>query len=68
MNYLNNLTWDLFWHLPTSAIVVAQQITDPNIVGQMQKAWNHFIQTGQVWALLIGLVIGYMIKGLTTFG
>jgi hypothetical protein len=34
----------------------------------MQSAFNHFIQTGQVWAMLIGLVIGYMIKNLTSFG
>jgi hypothetical protein len=49
-------------------MMLGQTITDPNVMGQMQKAWNHFIQTGQVWALLIGLVIGYIIRNLTSYG
>lgn len=52
----------------SSDMVLAQQITDPNIVGQMQKAFNHFVQSGQVWAMLIGLAIGYMIRNLTSYG
>ncbi|MBW4585669.1 hypothetical protein G7B40_008280 [Aetokthonos hydrillicola Thurmond2011] len=55
-------------NLPLNSTVVAQQITDPNVIGQMEHAFNHFVQTGQVWALLIGLVIGYMIRNLTTYG
>lgn len=54
--------------LGANATIVAQQITDPNLIGQMQKAFNHFVQTGQVWALLIGLCIGYMIRNLTSYG
>jgi len=68
MNYLNDLTFQLFWNLPDNVILLAQEIRDPNLVGQMQKTWNHFIQTGQVWALLIGLVIGYVIRNLTSYG
>jgi hypothetical protein len=30
----------------------------------VQKAWNNFIETGQVWALLVGLVIGWMVKSI----
>lgn len=58
----------LFWHLPVNLTALAQTITDPDLMGQIQKAWSHFIQTGQVWALLIGLVIGYMIRNLTSYG
>ncbi|WP_392536005.1 hypothetical protein [Nostoc sp. C117] len=58
----------LLWHLPVNWTALAQTITDPDLMGQMQKAWNHFIQTGQVWALLIGLVIGYIIRNLTSYG
>jgi hypothetical protein len=68
MNYLNDLTFQLFWHLPDNVIVLAQQISNPNFLGQMQKTWNHFVQTGQVWALLIGIVIGYIFRNLTTYG
>jgi hypothetical protein len=68
MNYLNDLTFQLLWHLPANLTPLAQQITDPNLISQIQKTWNHFIHTGQVWALLIGLVIGYLIRNLTSYG
>ena len=68
MNYLNDLMSPLLWNLPVNLTALAQTITDPDLMGQMQKAWNHFILTGQVWALLIGLVIGYMIRNLTSYG
>lgn len=59
---------ELLWKLPTDSIVVAQSIKDPNILANLQKAFNHFIQSGQAWALLIGLIIGYMLRSLTTYG
>ncbi|AVH70180.1 hypothetical protein [Nostoc sp. 'Lobaria pulmonaria (5183) cyanobiont'] len=68
MSNYSDLTSHLLWHLPVNWTALAQTITDPNVMGQMQKAWSHFIQTGQVWALLIGLVIGYMIRNLTSYG
>lgn len=52
----------------SSDMVLAQQITDPNLIGQIQKAFSHFVQSGQVWAMLIGLAIGYMIRNLTSYG
>ena len=30
----------------------------------VQKAWNHFIECGQVWALLVGLVVGWGVKSI----
>ncbi len=68
MSHYNELMSQLLWHLPVNWTALAQTITDPDLMGQMQKAWNHFIQTGQVWALLIGLVIGYIIRNLTSYG
>jgi hypothetical protein len=68
MNYYTDLISQLVWHFPVAWTVVAQNITDPNIVGQMQQAFNHFVQTGQVWAMLIGLIIGYVFRNLTTYG
>jgi hypothetical protein len=47
---------------------VATKIQDPDVLGQMQNAWNNFVKTGQVWAMLIGMVIGYMFKSLTSYG
>ncbi len=50
--------------LPVSSLL-AQQIEDPDILGQIQDAWKNFIETGQVWALLIGMFFGYTFKGFT---
>ncbi len=50
--------------LPVSSLL-AQQIEDPDILGQMQDAWYNFIDSGQVWALLIGAFFGYTFKGFT---
>lgn len=59
-HYLNKLLFN--W------TVVAQNFSDVDLLGNVQTAFNHFIQSGQVWALLIGLIIGYMIRGLATYG
>ncbi|PSN18174.1 hypothetical protein C7271_13955 [filamentous cyanobacterium CCP5] len=50
----------------TQATVLAQQF-DQDILGDLGNAWNTFIESGQVWALIIGLVLGYMIRGLTAY-
>ncbi|ARV61352.1 hypothetical protein BZZ01_24465 [Nostocales cyanobacterium HT-58-2] len=68
MILFSNLMSQMLWQISVSWTVVAQNVTDPNILGQMQKAFTHFVQTGQAWALLIGLVIGYMIRNLTSYG
>ncbi len=48
-------------------LVLAQNVTDPDVLGQMQRAFNNFIQSGQVWAFGIGLVVGYVFRGMTSF-
>ncbi|MEO0014989.1 MAG: hypothetical protein RLZZ535_3378 [Cyanobacteriota bacterium] len=50
--------------LPVSSLL-AQSIEDPDILGQIQDAWYNFIDSGQVWALLIGTFFGYTFKGFT---
>jgi len=57
----------LHLHTQASWNVLAQTVQDPDVLGQMQKSFNNFIKSGQVWALGIGVVIGYMIKGFTSF-
>ncbi|MGF1496552.1 MAG: hypothetical protein ACFB8W_06960 [Elainellaceae cyanobacterium] len=33
------------------------------------RAWfANFIESGQIWALIIGIIIGYLLRGLTTYG
>lgn len=50
--------------MPVSQLL-AQQIEDPDIIGQIEDAWYNFIDSGQVWALLIGVFLGYTFKGFT---
>lgn len=50
--------------LPVSNLL-AQNIEDPDILGQIQDAWYNFIDSGQVWALLVGTFFGYTFKGFT---
>ncbi len=54
--------------IPVNWSVLAQNVTDPDLLGQIQKSWNNFVETGQIWALLIGLVVGYLIRNLTSYG
>ncbi len=45
-----------------NTLVFAQNlgsIKSVDILGDFQNAWNNFIKTGQVWALIIGLVFGW---------
>ncbi|OUL30686.1 hypothetical protein BV372_21450 [Nostoc sp. T09] len=67
MNYFSDLLSELFWHLPLNS-VLAQYVHDANLMGQMQHSWQHFVKTGQIWALLIGLIIGFIIRNLTSYG
>lgn len=69
MNYMyDTIGLPSIWHSLLNWVVFAQSIKDPDLLGNWQKAFDHFIQSGQVWALLIGLVLGYVIRGLTSYG
>ncbi|HIK27786.1 MAG TPA: hypothetical protein IGR89_06890 [Oscillatoriaceae cyanobacterium M7585_C2015_266] len=45
--------------------VLAQQVSQTTLFSDVQKFWNNFIQSGQIWALIIGIVIGYGIRNIT---
>lgn len=47
--------------------IFAQIIEDPDIIGQMSDAWKHFVESGQVWALLIGVFFGYTFASFTRY-
>ncbi|WP_272082416.1 hypothetical protein [Microcystis aeruginosa] len=40
---------------------------DVDIIGNVQKAFSNFVKTGQAWALVIGLIVGYMFRGFTSY-
>lgn len=55
---LGTVTPQLIW--------LAQSFED-NLGSNLQGAWDNFIQSGQVWALLIGFVVGYIFRSLTAY-
>ena len=50
----------------TTATVIAQQF-DQDVIGDLGNAFNTFVQSGQVWALLIGFILGYLLRSVTTY-
>jgi hypothetical protein len=49
-----------------NTLVFAQNtsaIKSIDILADFQKAWSNFIKSGQVWALGIGLVLGWVLHG-----
>ena len=52
--------------LPRLGTFLAQRIEDPDLLGQVQDTWDNFIESGQVWAMLIGLLVGYMFRSMTS--
>ena len=46
-----------------SCQLFAQQV-DVDLWADVQKAWNNFIECGRGWALLVGLIIGWMVKSI----
>ncbi|MDX2097304.1 MAG: hypothetical protein SFW36_05965 [Leptolyngbyaceae cyanobacterium bins.59] len=47
--------------------VLAQQFNQ-DLMSDVQKAFNNFVRTGQIWAFFIGIILGYLFKSFTTFG
>lgn len=52
-------------HWPDQIFFFAQAVRDVDILGDFANAWNNFIKTGQVWALIIGFVLGWAFRGFT---
>ena len=51
--------------LTTYGLVLAQQFQNVDILGNIQNGWNDFLQSGKAGTLTIGLVLGYVVRGLT---
>jgi hypothetical protein len=46
--------------------LLAQFETD--VFRPVREFFNNFIQSGQIWAFLIGIVLGYLLRSLTSYG
>lgn len=55
----------LIWHINSHSIWIAQ--FEDNLGSSFQDAWNNFIQSGQVWALIIGFIVGYVFRSITSY-
>jgi len=43
------------------------QVSGDSLFDNFEGAFNHFVQSGQVWALIIGLILGYLLRSLTAY-
>jgi hypothetical protein len=59
--------WHSYWQSPMDWSLLAQQF-ETDVFADFRSAFNNFIESGQVWALLIGLILGYLIRSLTSYG
>jgi len=54
------------WRQGTTPILAQEQF-DQDILGDLGNIFANFIESGQVWALIVGFVLGYMLRSVTTF-
>lgn len=54
------LHWISEWYW-NHTVVLAQQV-DVDIVENFQNTWNNLLETGQLWAFLIGVGVGWWIR------
>ena len=40
---------------------------EDNLGSSFQSAWDNFIQSGQVWTLIIGFIVGYVFRSITSY-
>ncbi len=67
-SHLIDGTIDVNYHNFTHETTILAQVIEPvDVIANMEEAWYSFVDSGQVWALLIGLLIGYSFKGLTSY-
>lgn len=59
--------WSLFdWNLSAPGLFAA--LLDTDVFKPVRTFFDYFIQSGQVWALLIGSIVGYIFRSLTSYG
>jgi hypothetical protein len=67
-DWLAGQSWHGLWdNLLLQGQVLAQQQFDTDVFAGFRRTLSNFIESGQVWALLIGIVVGYVLRGITTY-
>lgn len=44
--------------------LLAQQFKQ-DVMGDIGKGWDGFVKSGQIWALMIGVIVGYLFRSIT---
>jgi hypothetical protein len=44
--------------------LIAQQFKQ-DVAGDFSRGWNNFVKTGQIWALMIGVAVGYLFRSIS---
>ncbi|ELS34169.1 MULTISPECIES: hypothetical protein [Pseudanabaena] len=44
--------------------LLAQQFKQ-DVMGDVGRGWDNFVKTGQIWALIIGVIVGYLFRSIT---
>lgn len=57
---------NLIFQAHQHSLWIAQQFED-NLGSSFQSTWDNFIQSGQVWALIIGFIVGYVFRSITSY-
>lgn len=56
----------LQFNIDIHGLFLAQQFQNVDLIANMQNGWTDFLHTGKAGALAIGLVMGYMVRGMTS--
>jgi hypothetical protein len=51
--------------ITTHGLFLAQQFQNVDILGNIQTGWADFLQSGKAGTFTIGLVLGYVVRGIT---
>ena len=49
----------------THGFILAQQFQNVDILGNIQSGWADFLKSGKAGTFTIGLVLGYVVRGIT---
>lgn len=66
--------WDLGWHWDLGSLTATIQAQlqgqqfDTDVFKGARGIFNSFLKSGQLWAFLIGLIVGYVLRAVTTYG
>ncbi|MGF1538771.1 MAG: hypothetical protein ACFB4J_20105 [Elainellaceae cyanobacterium] len=52
---------------PDGAVVLAQYF-ETDVFASTRTWWNDFVSSGKIWTLIFGIVLGYLLRALTSYG